>query len=279
MFFKNECSIRDHWIVEPVQFTYSSHHKIEVSLRSPNEHEMELGYRRETAVCTAIMEREPSMLILGMFEDLAENRLPVGSKIPEHSPHVTPDGTIRDGWVVPRSWLPQAFQSFTDQVDNELTDYARRSVLVLRWRIGASGPHNPFGGLPKAWSFDGDTWHSLPSDYFAFVSWMGSRRDISEIVIEQVRNLILAGKTEPIGHELFREAYEQARSNPRSALVIGIAAVETGFKDCVSTLVPDADWLVQNLPSPPLNRMLLEYLPQLPVKAKSMTTFRPISRY
>ena len=71
---------------------------------------------------------------------------------------------------------------------------------------------------------------------------------------------------EPLGHELFREAWELRTENPRSALVLGIAAAEVGFKQCVGTLVPDAKWLVDNVPSPLLERMLREYLPQLPAR-------------
>jgi hypothetical protein len=67
---------------------------------------------------------------------------------------------------------------------------------------------------------------------------------------------------------LFREAWNQYHENPRSALVIGMAAAELSVKHCISTLVPDAEWLATNLPTPPLVRMLIEYLPKLPARHK-----------
>ncbi len=73
-------------------------------------------------------------------------------------------------------------------------------------------------------------------------------------------------QNEPLGHELFREAWGQRKENPRSALVIGIAAAEIGIKQCVSALVPSSQWLVENLPSPPIEKILAEYFPTLPVK-------------
>lgn len=47
-----------------------------------------------------------------------------------------------------------------------------------------------------------------------------------------------------------------------------MAAAEVGFKQCVGRLVPDAEWLANNVPSPPLHMMLSQYLPLLPSKLK-----------
>jgi hypothetical protein len=71
-----------------------------------------------------------------------------------------------------------------------------------------------------------------------------------------------------LAQELFQEAWGQRDANPRSALVMGIAAAETGVKHLISTLVPAAAWLVENTQSPPLIRMLEEYLPLLPTRLR-----------
>jgi hypothetical protein len=47
-----------------------------------------------------------------------------------------------------------------------------------------------------------------------------------------------------------------------------MAAIEVGFKHFVADLVPDAAWLAIEVPSPPLDKMLREYLPRLPVRGK-----------
>ncbi|ABI81912.1 hypothetical protein Pcar_3293 [Syntrophotalea carbinolica DSM 2380] len=36
-------------------------------------------------------------------------------------------------------------------------------------------------------------------------------------------------------------------------------------KTTIGTLVPNSNWLVENVPSPPVSRLLIEYLPTLPV--------------
>jgi hypothetical protein len=43
-------------------------------------------------------------------------------------------------------------------------------------------------------------------------------------------------------------------------------AAETGVKHLISTLVPAAAWLVEEIPSPPLVQILEKYVPSLPAR-------------
>jgi hypothetical protein len=47
-----------------------------------------------------------------------------------------------------------------------------------------------------------------------------------------------------------------------------MSAVEVGFKHLIADLVPDAAWLAIEVPSPPLDKILKDYLPKLPVRSK-----------
>jgi hypothetical protein len=76
-----------------------------------------------------------------------------------------------------------------------------------------------------------------------------------------MRRLVDAGEHEPLHQSLFREAVSLLESNPRSALAIGATAAEVAVKTLVSRVAPQAAWLVQNLPSPPIVRILEEYMP------------------
>jgi hypothetical protein len=71
---------------------------------------------------------------------------------------------------------------------------------------------------------------------------------------------------EPVHHELFREAWHLLSGNSRSSLVIGIAAAEVGLKNLISILLPESEWLLENVQSPPITKIIEEYLPTLPVK-------------
>jgi hypothetical protein len=77
--------------------------------------------------------------------------------------------------------------------------------------------------------------------------------------LKSLQELITSNIIAPLGHELFSEAWAQRMVNRRSSLVIGIAAAESGFKEFVGKLLPQANWLIQNIQSPPLVKMLVEF--------------------
>jgi len=84
-----------------------------------------------------------------------------------------------------------------------------------------------------------------------------------------VQEMLNAGVEEPLGHALWREAWDQRHMSPRSAMLLGVAALEVGIKQFISAAVPDSTWLVEEAPSPPIERMLKEYLPRLPPQGKA----------
>jgi hypothetical protein len=66
---------------------------------------------------------------------------------------------------------------------------------------------------------------------------------------------------EPIGHVLLREAWANQTENLRSSIVLAVAAAEVGFKQFASIVLPDSDWLLESIQSPPLIKMLTELFP------------------
>ncbi len=68
---------------------------------------------------------------------------------------------------------------------------------------------------------------------------------------------------EPLGHELQNEAEVLIERAPRSALLMAAAAVEAGVKDHIRRVAPITDWLIREMPSPPVGKLLKSYLPEL----------------
>jgi hypothetical protein len=149
----------------------------------------------------------------------------------------------------------------------DLRDFARRTVSVLRWRSNHLGPHNPFSSRGMYWSSDGSFWHPAPDGLRARL-WAVEPVSISGEVYNDTKQIVINGGTEPLPHDLIREALDQRHSNPRSAMVLGMAAAELAVKHCVGVLVPQAEWLAMNLLTPPLVKMLREYVPKLPVRCR-----------
>jgi hypothetical protein len=50
-------------------------------------------------------------------------------------------------------------------------------------------------------------------------------------------------------------------------LAIGVAALEIGVKELIGKLVPEANWLVEQLQAPPVWRILRDFVPTLPLRA------------
>ena len=271
MLFKLEYNVRGLPLGEAVNWSFDVKHPIEVCFRPYSEEDKQQGHRPDDAdaVCQVVLKRKPNAAVTGMFQCLAKDRLPPNSRVPDHCSYIDEDGNIKKDHIVPLFVMPKPFRSFVvDQVQKCLRDVARRAVGVLRWRLAVVGPHSPLSYKSTKWSFEGKTWFPLPMDNKVYIFPATSPFYIDNTARSDIANYVQDGKAEPLGHELYREALEQMAYHPRSALVIGIAALETGLKECLTVLTPDSQWLLENVSSPPVDKILLEYLPQLLSKNK-----------
>jgi hypothetical protein len=247
-------------------FYFGGPHEISVKISNRNPNEGDL-----TSVCQSTGKWEPnSQEIRDAFVALSEGRSPDGNGSLEERKHeldeACTEGRI-SGYSFPWDVLPPSLQGFINQVTAELNLAAKKSVDALRWRYGILGPYSPFSSGGSEWSFDGEEWHSLPHALQVRMEVVSAGTvHITEEVKADAEALLSARITEPLGHTLFREAWALSSRYPRSALVIGVAALEVGLKQLVSELVPEAEWLMEKVPSPPLQQMLKNYLPKLPAK-------------
>ena len=102
-------------------------------------------------------------------------------------------------------------------------------------------------------SFDGHEWH--PTSYF-FTTTLRVRNTpaLNQREIDALNQLLDSNVTVPLWHELYLEARQLEHTNPRSSLVIAVAAIEAGFKEYVAEIIPNSAWLLQELPTPPLGK-------------------------
>jgi hypothetical protein len=223
------------------------------------------------AIAVARTQIEPNDSVARGFAALADFRLPEGvppSSLLNWRRFQDAAGRLKPGMVYPQSGLPQAMTTFIEQVRKDLVHAIRRSCLALRWRYSLWGPHEPFRsiGVGPEWSLDGSTWHPLPANPPLRID---AAPDASPAVsvASEVQAMLDTGQDEPIAHQVFREAWDSRLTNGRSALVIAVAALEIGIKTLIGQRAPSAQWLVTNLPSPPVRRLLAEYLPSLETTA------------
>jgi hypothetical protein len=200
------------------------------------------------------------------LQALVEQRLPQGSRVePSHMAYPEVEREYFESGTPPLDVLPQHLEELFAEVYAEHSTAARRTLRLLRWRHGLDVPTQPFALMAAEWSLDQENWRMMPlrgqGRVRASLVSLGVRA--AERTSEAQR-LLDAGLEMPIGHELLMEAEEFAFTSVRSSLVLSLAALEVGFKSLVSKLVPDAAWLVAEVPSPPLEKMLRDYLPLLP---------------
>ena len=164
--------------------------------------------------------------------------------------------------------LSNSLKEFTGPILSTLYDTLVQTIKQYRWRLKSESATNPI----KYWNFnyystDGVMWKAFPiSPALVFTAGLPVKQEYSDEEFKSVGDLLSADQPEPLGHDLLHEAWDLRRTNPRSSLVIGVAAAETGFKQFCAALAPDASWLIENVPSPPMVKMLEEYLPLIKTK-------------
>ncbi|QDU97579.1 hypothetical protein [Lignipirellula cremea] len=183
-------------------------------------------------------------------------------------------GVNQDGFTS----LPDAYRDFIVSLHGDMDRMASEIFNLVRWRMGIVG--GPLR-LQSLWSWM--RWHDerkgeevfdehgflnrqIVAGTFTLHMPEMQEADFGEECRSNVESLIQFQSKQPLYHDLFREAWQNQRDNPRSALVMGIAAAETGFKTALTDLNPSMSWIVENLQSPPLDRMLREYMAQLPAR-------------
>jgi hypothetical protein len=220
----------------------------------------------ESTQCEITVECEPPGDVRAAFEALADLRLPKGY-LPrddwsrEH-PEVDRSGRIGDPGRTPMYLMPKGLQDFVGDLATDLTNAGKEVLGVLRWRSAEFGPPRITSATSLLWSLDGQEWHGTPRNTTAQIV-VGTHVELTDDGARDIKQLLANGQVEPLGHELLREAWAGRRNNPGSSLLIGVAALETGIKTYVSKCVPDAAWLVEEGPSPPVAKMMQKYLPDL----------------
>ncbi len=156
---------------------------------------------------------------------------------------------------------------------SDMSDFCKRVLQIIRWRRGTAGKLNPIRYfITHDWSLDGKDWQSLKDTMSLTILFGLPAEPWNNDIARDVEQLVGQESSEPFAHEIWHEAYEQLNQSARSAVVLGVAAAEIGFKHLVRQLQPQTQWLVENMPSPPLTQMLIDYLPQLPVRARLQGT-------
>ena len=175
--------------------------------------------------------------------------------------------------------LPSPLTTFCESLYLDFTEVSKRVFGAVRWRLGCAGPPRLPPPFLFEWSADGESWSPLLIHYTmtgGISVHIPIERYVSEIEGLLNRAVDPDEAVEPLAHLMLLEARaSMADSSLDSALVIGMAAMEIHVKQLVSDLIPEAKWLVEKVQSPPVDKMLKEFLPTLPVRPPSVNVALP----
>ncbi|SAL57529.1 hypothetical protein AWB69_06246 [Caballeronia udeis] len=261
MFFKLEHLLNDAWLPDndSCEFVVERENTVEVVLKALTEEDRALYKGRRIVLCIAEAQITPSAKNQSYFDLIESGNV----QATEHNFAI--EYTNKDGLKVrlPRD-IPSHFSDFLKRVDRELSTAIAAVTNAYRWRSAIEGPPRALAsrGFGFLWSSDRSFWHpTAPSLNVRMESF--SPRGISQREREDIERLVDDRTAEPLGHELFREAWAQRNTNPRSSIIVGIVSLEVAVKNLIANLAPDAAWLAVNVPSPPLLRLLTDFLPTL----------------
>jgi hypothetical protein len=204
-------------------------------------------------------------------DDLYRGRSQVGDLLVTAYTHKKPTRKIEQWLINPDKPLPVEFETFAGEIGIALSNSVLKLLKQLRWRNGYRNSYQPSMLCWKLeWCVEDGEWSQVikigaDGGTISIIELT----PVSEKLITEVNELRQKDFTEPLYHELFKEAWNHKNwHNPNSALVIAIAAAETGIKQLIAKLVPNSEWLIQNMQSPPIVKILKEYLPLIPSETR-----------
>lgn len=245
----------------PMVFEYSN---CTVEIKTTSKEEELPG--KDVVICETTLQRNANKRIKAIFGEIAEGVYKDSEKAERLKSELEEklnNGEIT-GYNSQFDILPKIMQDYLNNVSDDLHSYGNRTYKAVRWINGFEGPVNPFSGGEKTWSFDGTKWHQFPKQYsieYEAKTGLRGSKDLRKIVKPVVEN----GNSEPLANELYLEAFNLKSTHPRSALLIGIAAAETGVKQFITNLQPQTKWIIENMQSPDILSLIKEYIPSLEV--------------
>lgn len=182
--------------------------------------------------------------------------------------------------------FPDDYWRFLRDACREIESKTERLFGVTCWRLGVRGGPDRFetGMSHLCWSDEDEIsqvdplsqshWRQLPHGTRIHLGedpdFVTANQEDGEAIGQLFERSAL-----PLGQELLQEAWRLSESNPRSALVIAYAAAETRAKELIVRLAPSTEWLVKNVPAPPLNRIVKDYFQELRPQFRAKQTGRP----
>lgn len=178
-----------------------------------------------------------------------------------------------DGSITPnREFFPEAFQEFCTKEEIILEQTITRFFDNALW-IYKSGALFLQDRM-RHWiqfSFDQKEWYLVPilplkgilgrpygnEEYQRLENQVKEKNSyLAQWLVKSMEN----GQTAPIYPRIYFEAIDILNENIQTAIVLAVEAVEVAVKTCIVHFDNKVKWLIENVQSPPLEKIIKEYL-------------------
>jgi hypothetical protein len=175
---------------------------------------------------------------------------------------IASDGMLSQGYMLSWKYYPDELKAICEKAFTELTMETHRFIKLLMWFFNTSHVHDPIRHISLYCNTRGRAYHVVNLPHASESYW---QNDIvwNEPNGSGFTSLFKSTSEEPLGHELFREAGSLLQSAPRSALLMLASALEVAVKSYISERVPVMQWLLTELQSPPVSKILRQFVPTL----------------
>jgi hypothetical protein len=174
------------------------------------------------------------------------------------------DLSINDEPDYPLSMYPKKLENYLSNEAEKATSRLQSFVSTLRWRFNVDTSIHPCSLINSYCSKNKTSDWRIINNLDVRVKYCKDNAiPINHAFSEDTLELSLAEDGEPTGHELLREAKAISKVSARASLIMGIASVEVRLKDLISARSPSSEWLIKSIPSPPITKIISNYLPEL----------------
>ncbi len=161
---------------------------------------------------------------------------------------------------------PASLQDVRDKVSSITQEAAIYLLRLLRWRAVRDFHFQVSWRTGVYWMspLDG-LWRRVPGGPPKPASGFGIKAGISDWphYVEEINQMLSSGTQPGASFDLLCEARHLSKSRPHLALIEAVQALEIGTKEAIVRLCPANSWLVENSPSPPVEKLLVKYIPTL----------------
>ena len=188
--------------------------------------------------------------------------LPLYSNVYPNKCLIDDKGYCQKGFSLKRFMCPDDIQELINSAETELYNKMNDLLGLIVWSQG----------IHVNASFDKGTlyWGEKDKGNFFVVPRSFNQQEFpvflsNDITWEEQDRKVLSESWEknlkiPLSHILAREATVLIEHHPRSAILMMTSALETGIKTHISKFSPDTEWLLENLSSPPIDKIFKNYI-------------------